>query len=124
MQSTVSIIGEPQLVSSYQFEIGVSLKEYIQHDGRLRQKADDERIYIRKACGGMVAPLRRSWLSFGTTNEIEPDDRYHCGTNEYPAHEQHRFVDHRDADHVISGLCARRAQRVVTARTRGEPGIT
>lgn len=74
VQSTVSIIGEVQLASSYQYENGVSLEEYIQRAGGLRQKADDERIYIVKANGRVVVPERRSWFSSGTTNQIEPGD--------------------------------------------------
>lgn len=74
VQSTVSIIGEVQLASSYQYESDVSLEDYIQRAGGLRQKADDERIYIVKANGRVVVPERRSWFSSGTTSQIEPGD--------------------------------------------------
>ncbi|RUO62665.1 polysaccharide biosynthesis protein [Pseudidiomarina insulisalsae] len=74
VQNTVSIIGEVQLASSYQYESGVSLEQYIERAGGMRQKADDERIYIVKANGRVVVPERRSWFSSGTTNEVEPGD--------------------------------------------------
>lgn len=74
VQSTVSIIGEVQLASSYQYESGVSLEQYIQRAGGLRQKADDERIYIVKANGSVVVPERRSWFSSGVSDQIEPGD--------------------------------------------------
>ncbi len=74
VQNTVSIIGEVQLASSYQYQSGISLEEYIQRAGGLRQKADDERIYIVKANGSVVVPERRSWFTSGTTNQIEPGD--------------------------------------------------
>ncbi len=74
VQSTVSIIGEVQLASSYQYESGVSLEDYIQRAGGMRQKADDERIYIVKANGSVVVPERRSWFSSGVSDQIEPGD--------------------------------------------------
>lgn len=74
VQNTVSIIGEVQLASSYQYETGVTLEEYIKRAGGMRQKADDERIYIVKANGSVVVPERRSWFSSGSTNQIEPGD--------------------------------------------------
>ncbi|RUO46694.1 polysaccharide biosynthesis protein [Pseudidiomarina aquimaris] len=74
VQSTVSIIGEVQLASSYQYESGVSLEDYIQRAGGMRQKADDERIYIVKANGSVVVPERRSWFSSGGSDQIEPGD--------------------------------------------------
>ena len=74
VQNTVSIIGEVQLASSYQYEPGVSLEEYIQRAGGMRQKADDERVYIVKANGRVVVPERRSWFSSGAIDQIEPGD--------------------------------------------------
>ncbi|WP_301719629.1 SLBB domain-containing protein [Pseudidiomarina terrestris] len=74
VQNTVSIIGEVQLASSYQFQAGVSLEDYIDRAGGMRQKADEERIYIVKANGLVTVPERRSWFTSGSYNEIEPGD--------------------------------------------------
>ncbi len=74
VQNTVSIIGEVQLASSYQFRPGVSLEEYIQRAGGMRQKADEDRIYIVKANGLVTVPERRSWFASGSYEQIEPGD--------------------------------------------------
>ncbi|WP_301835987.1 SLBB domain-containing protein [Pseudidiomarina terrestris] len=74
VQNTVSIIGEVQLASSYQYQPGVSLEDYIQRAGGMRQKADDERIYIVKANGRVTVPERRSWFASGSYQQIEPGD--------------------------------------------------
>lgn len=74
VQNTVSIIGEVQLASSYQHQAGISLEQYIERAGGLRQKADDERIYVVKANGSVMVPERRSWFSSGDFAQIEPGD--------------------------------------------------
>ncbi|RUO65923.1 protein involved in polysaccharide export, contains SLBB domain of the beta-grasp fold [Pseudidiomarina planktonica] len=72
-QNTVSIIGEVQLASSYRYDGTLSLDDYIERAGGLRQKADDSRVYIVKADGSISVPDRSGWFNFKRTS-VEPGD--------------------------------------------------
>ncbi|HET8817541.1 MAG TPA: SLBB domain-containing protein [Pseudidiomarina sp.] len=73
VQNTVSIIGEVQLASSYQYDANLTLEDYIERAGGTRQKADEERVYVVKADGSVMVPERSSWFSARAT-QIEPGD--------------------------------------------------
>lgn len=73
VQNTVSIIGEVQLASSYQYDSSLTLEDYIERAGGTRQKADEERVYVVKADGSVMVPERSSWFSARAT-QIEPGD--------------------------------------------------
>ncbi|RUO42316.1 polysaccharide biosynthesis protein [Pseudidiomarina aestuarii] len=73
VQNTVSIIGEVQLASSYQYDANITLEDYIERAGGTRQKADEERVYVVKADGSVMVPERSSWFSARAT-QIEPGD--------------------------------------------------
>ena len=72
-QNTVSIIGEVQLASSYRYDGTLSLDDYIERAGGLRQKADDSRIYIVKADGSITVPDQSGWFNFKRTT-VQPGD--------------------------------------------------
>ncbi|MEX1221487.1 MAG: SLBB domain-containing protein [Idiomarina sp.] len=72
-QNTVSIIGEVQLASSYRYDQTLSLDDYLERAGGLRQKAADDSVYIVKANGSIMVPDRSGWFNFKRTM-IEPGD--------------------------------------------------
>ncbi|RUO80274.1 polysaccharide biosynthesis protein [Idiomarina tyrosinivorans] len=72
VKNTVSIIGEVQLPSSYRYQAGVSLEDYIAKAGGLREKGDEERIYVIKANGAIELP-DSSWFAVNQ-DLVEPGD--------------------------------------------------
>lgn len=73
--NSVSVMGEVQMATSYRFDPELSVHDYIQHSGGLKQKADEERIYIVKA-NGAIEPYEggSSWFSFSNRAQLEPGD--------------------------------------------------
>ncbi|GEK08889.1 SLBB domain-containing protein [Pseudoalteromonas peptidolytica] len=75
MQDSVSVIGEVNLAATHLFDAGKSVDDYIKASGGLKQKADDERIYIIKANGSVVLPGSGSWFAVSNyANQLAPGD--------------------------------------------------
>lgn len=72
VKNTVSIIGEVQLASSYRYESGLGLEDYLERAGGIRKKGDDERIYIIRANGAIEVP-KSQWFSVKSA-EVRPGD--------------------------------------------------
>lgn len=72
---TVSIMGEVQMATSYRYDNGLSVNDYISKSGGTKQKADTGRIYVVKA-NGSVEPhrQRRGWFSHSGSADLEPGD--------------------------------------------------
>jgi protein involved in polysaccharide export with SLBB domain len=72
---TVSIMGEVQMATSYRYNDGLSVNDYISKSGGTKQKADTDRIYVVKA-NGSVEPhrQRRGWFSHSGSADLEPGD--------------------------------------------------
>lgn len=71
-KDTVSIIGEVQLASSYRYDGKLDLQDYIERAGGIRQKGDEERIYVIRANGAIEVPTS-SWFSVNNM-QIRPGD--------------------------------------------------
>tara|TARA_R110002072_G_scaffold255129_2_gene413864 strand:- start:17415 stop:20261 length:2847 start_codon:yes stop_codon:yes gene_type:complete len=72
-KNSVTIIGEVQLPISQVYESELSYLDYINRSGGITNKADEERIYIIKANGGVQIPQTSNW--FASSNQaLEPGD--------------------------------------------------
>ncbi|MBB3048802.1 protein involved in polysaccharide export with SLBB domain [Litorivivens lipolytica] len=58
---TVTIVGEVQYPSSHVFEKGLSYKDYIAKAGGMRERADNDRVYVIRANGEVAVP-KNSWF--------------------------------------------------------------
>jgi polysaccharide biosynthesis/export protein len=72
-KSSVTVIGEVQLPVSQLFDQELGYWEYIERSGGLTDKADDDRIYVIKANGGVQIPGTSSWFA-GSSAKIAPGD--------------------------------------------------
>ncbi|KZZ37809.1 hypothetical protein A3757_01575 [Oleiphilus sp. HI0117] len=72
-KSSVTVIGEVQLPVSQLFEQELDYWDYIERSGGLTDKADDERIYIIKANGGVQMPDSSSWFA-SNDSQLAPGD--------------------------------------------------
>ncbi|CAH9052674.1 hypothetical protein PSECIP111951_00667 [Pseudoalteromonas holothuriae] len=73
-QHTVSVVGEVNVATAHLYEETQTLESYLKISGGLKQRADDERIYIIKADGSVRVPKRGSWFAVANNTEIEPGD--------------------------------------------------
>lgn len=74
-RNTVNVIGEVQLASAHIYDGSLSAQDYLRRAGGLRKKADDERIFIVKANGGVEMMANTSWFGFGNSQQrLEPGD--------------------------------------------------
>ncbi|KZY46037.1 hypothetical protein A3732_08365 [Oleiphilus sp. HI0050] len=72
-KSSVTVIGEVQLPVSQLFEKELDYWDYIERSGGLTDRADDDRIYIIKADGGVQIPDSSSWFASNETR-LAPGD--------------------------------------------------
>ncbi|EKE82132.1 polysaccharide biosynthesis/export protein [Idiomarina xiamenensis 10-D-4] len=72
--NTVNIIGEVQMASSYRFDSTLNIADYIKKAGGIKEKADEERIYIVKANGSVSLYEQKGWFSFDGSDQLEPGD--------------------------------------------------
>ncbi|RMH48260.1 MAG: sugar transporter, partial [Gammaproteobacteria bacterium] len=69
----VTVLGEVQVGTSHLWSPGLSRDDYINRSGGLTNKADEDRIYVVKANGSVVAGARTLW--FGSAEQkIDPGD--------------------------------------------------
>ncbi|TMP36622.1 SLBB domain-containing protein [Pseudoalteromonas rubra] len=73
-RDSVSIIGEVNYSSSHLFKPGVSIEEYINLSGGVRDRADEEKIYVIKANGAVLIPDRGSWFAVNNHAGLEAGD--------------------------------------------------
>jgi polysaccharide export outer membrane protein len=69
----VTVIGEVQTTTSHLYDPSLSRNEYIQMSGGLTSRADDDRIYVVRADGSVVASSGKAWFSGGQV-DIRPGD--------------------------------------------------
>ncbi len=72
-KNSVTIVGEVQLPISQVYESELSYLDYINRSGGLTNKADEDRIYIIKANGGVEIPKTSSWFA-SNKQKLEPGD--------------------------------------------------
>lgn len=73
-RDSISVIGEVNYATSHLYKPGVSFEDYIDLSGGLKERADDERIYIIKANGSVVIPDSGSWFAVNDTQTLEAGD--------------------------------------------------
>ncbi|WP_440054203.1 SLBB domain-containing protein [Pseudoalteromonas sp. T1lg65] len=74
LQDSVSVIGEVNLAATHLYDPAKSVDDYIKASGGLKQKADDERIYVIKANGSVELPTSGSWFAVQQSTQLEPGD--------------------------------------------------
>lgn len=72
-KNSVIVIGEVQMPISQVYDPSINLEGYINKSGGMTDKADEDRIYIVKANGGVKIPESSSWFIDSNT-QVEPGD--------------------------------------------------
>lgn len=73
-RDSISVIGEVNYATSHLFKKGITVDDYIDLSGGLKERAADERIYIIKANGSVKIPSTGSWFVVNDTNILEAGD--------------------------------------------------
>jgi len=72
-KNSVTIVGEVQLPISQVYEVELSYWDYIERSGGTTDKADEGRVYIIRANGGVQIPKSSSWFA-KNDDQIKPGD--------------------------------------------------
>lgn len=70
----VTVIGEVQYATSHLYERNLDRNEYIAKSGGMTTKADDERVYVVRANGEVVAGSNSLFFSRSKGHDIKPGD--------------------------------------------------
>ncbi|MBL1385274.1 MAG: SLBB domain-containing protein [Colwellia sp.] len=73
-RDSISIIGEVNYSTSHLYKAGVSVDDYIDLSGGLKERAAEDRIYIIKANGSVEIPNTGGWFAANNSNQLEPGD--------------------------------------------------
>lgn len=73
-RDSISIIGEVNYSTSHLYKAGVSVDDYIDLSGGLKERAAEDRIYIIKANGSVEIPNTGGWFAANNANQLEPGD--------------------------------------------------
>lgn len=74
-QSTISVIGEVNVATSHLYSKNLSVEDYLKASGGLKQRADEDRIYVIKANGSVYIPNHSSWFAVHDDDQvIQPGD--------------------------------------------------
>ncbi|WP_024602510.1 SLBB domain-containing protein [Pseudoalteromonas sp. TB41] len=73
-RDSISVIGEVNYSTSHLYKEGISVDEYIDLSGGLKERAADDRIYIIKANGSVQIPNTGNWFAVNNANQLEPGD--------------------------------------------------
>jgi protein involved in polysaccharide export with SLBB domain len=73
-KNSITVMGEINFSSSHLYDSTLTVDDYIARSGGLKQRADDERIYIVKASGLVKVPDGRSWFGTSKDEMLEPGD--------------------------------------------------
>jgi len=73
-RDSISVIGEVNYSTSHLYKAGISVDEYIDLSGGLKERAADDRIYIIKANGSVKIPNTGNWFAVNNANQLEPGD--------------------------------------------------
>ncbi len=73
-RDSISVIGEVNYSTSHLYREGISVDEYIDLSGGLKERAADDRIYIIKANGSVKIPNTGNWFAVNNSNQLEPGD--------------------------------------------------
>ena len=73
-RDSISVVGEVNYATTHLYKAGVSLDDYLELSGGLKERADDDRIYIIKANGAVTIPNSGNWFAPGNEQMLEPGD--------------------------------------------------
>jgi len=73
-QNSVNVVGEVNFSSSHIYDESLSYEDYIERSGGIKQRADEDRIYIIKASGLVKIPNNSSWFAAEHADLLEPGD--------------------------------------------------
>ena len=73
-RDSISVMGEVNYSTSHLYKEGISVDEYIDLSGGLKERAADDRIYIIKANGSVKIPNTGNWFAVNNSNQLEPGD--------------------------------------------------
>ncbi|TMP05571.1 polysaccharide biosynthesis protein [Pseudoalteromonas sp. S3178] len=73
-RDSISVIGEVNYSTSHLYKTGVSVDDYIDLSGGLKERADEDSIYIIKANGSVKIPNTGGWFAANNSEQLEPGD--------------------------------------------------
>ncbi|MBB1406055.1 SLBB domain-containing protein [Pseudoalteromonas sp. SG44-5] len=73
-RDSISVIGEVNYSTSHLYRAGISVDDYINLSGGLKERADEDRIYIIKANGSVKIPTTGNWFVANSSNQLEAGD--------------------------------------------------
>ncbi|KAA1152420.1 polysaccharide biosynthesis protein [Pseudoalteromonas sp. FUC4] len=73
-RDSISVIGEVNYSTSHLYKAGVSVDDYIDLSGGLKERAAEDRIYIIKANGSVKIPNTGGWFAANNAEQLEPGD--------------------------------------------------
>ena len=73
-RDSISVIGEVNYSTSHLYKTGVSVDDYIALSGGLKERANEDSIYIIKANGSVKIPNKGGWFAVNNSEQLEPGD--------------------------------------------------
>nr|WP_231612773.1 SLBB domain-containing protein [Pseudoalteromonas sp. NZS11_1] len=73
-RDSISVVGEVNYATTHLFKAGVNVNDYLELSGGLKERADEDRIYIIKANGSVTIPNKGGWFAANNTDQLEPGD--------------------------------------------------
>lgn len=73
-RDSISIIGEVNYSTSYLYNSELTVNDYINRSGGVKDRAAEDRIYIIKANGSVVIPEYGTWFAVNDNHMLEPGD--------------------------------------------------
>nr|WP_231614080.1 SLBB domain-containing protein [Pseudoalteromonas sp. NZS71_1] len=73
-RDSISVIGEVNYSTSHLYKAGVSVDDYIALSGGLKERANEDSIYIIKANGSVKIPNTGGWFAANNAEQLEPGD--------------------------------------------------
>ena len=73
-RSSISVVGEVNFSGSHLYQDELSLDDYLRRSGGLKQRADEDRIYIIKASGLVEVPSQGTWFAVNNDFQLSPGD--------------------------------------------------
>jgi len=73
-RDSISVVGEVNYATTHLYKAGVSVDDYLKLSGGLKERADDDRIYIIKANGSVKIPNTGNWFAVNNSEQLEAGD--------------------------------------------------
>ncbi|WP_394200785.1 SLBB domain-containing protein [Shewanella waksmanii] len=71
-KQTIAVMGEVQYAATHRFKDGLTIDQYLNMSGGVRERADEGRTYVIKANGSVMMPNRSMW--FSSEDKLQPGD--------------------------------------------------